>query len=91
LFHTSGSDNSGRYSYKQQPEICRWNCRKLAEALQPALPLSMSLAILEEVYETEFKTHYDAKMRKKLGLIQKDLGEEDMELVKDFFETLRLR
>lgn len=27
------SDDSGRYSYSAQPQICRWNCMKLAEAL----------------------------------------------------------
>lgn len=29
------SDNQGRYAYDQQPEICRWNMTKLAEALAP--------------------------------------------------------
>lgn len=28
-------DDGGRYSYEKQPEICRWNLRKLAEALAP--------------------------------------------------------
>lgn len=31
----NGSDSSGRYSFKNQPEMCRWNLLKLAEALQP--------------------------------------------------------
>lgn len=27
------SDDSGRYSYANQPAMCRWNCSKLLEAL----------------------------------------------------------
>lgn len=27
------ADNNGRYAYNKQPSICRWNLRKLAEAL----------------------------------------------------------
>ncbi len=29
----NASDNEGRYAYKNQPQICKWNCQKLAEAL----------------------------------------------------------
>ena len=32
------SDNEGRYRYEAQPEICKWNLGKLAEALDPILP-----------------------------------------------------
>ena len=27
-------DNNGRYSYKKQPEICKWNLWKLGEAIR---------------------------------------------------------
>ncbi|KAL5514995.1 hypothetical protein EMCRGX_G000100 [Ephydatia muelleri] len=33
----NGSDDGGRYSYTNQPAICRWNLKKLAEALSPSL------------------------------------------------------
>jgi uncharacterized protein YdiU (UPF0061 family) len=29
------SDDMARYTYSKQPEVCRWNCQKLAEALAP--------------------------------------------------------
>jgi uncharacterized protein YdiU (UPF0061 family) len=29
------SDTNGRYSYTNQPKICKWNLLKLAEALDP--------------------------------------------------------
>lgn len=31
------SDKEGRYSYKNQPSICKWNLLRLAEALHPLL------------------------------------------------------
>ncbi len=29
------ADNEGRYSYDNQPAMCRWNCGKLGEVLEP--------------------------------------------------------
>ena len=34
----SYSDNNGRYTYKKQPEICKWNLWKLGEAIKDCLP-----------------------------------------------------
>jgi uncharacterized protein YdiU (UPF0061 family) len=31
------SDDRGRYAYDQQPSICKWNLKKLSEALLPSL------------------------------------------------------
>ena len=47
------SDDSGRYDYQSQPSICRWNCLKLAEAIQAALPLSKAKQELE-IFDQEF-------------------------------------
>ncbi|NXG07277.1 SELO protein, partial [Sakesphorus luctuosus] len=85
----NGSDNMGRYAYNKQPEICKWNLGKLAEALVPELPLEISELILEEEYDAEFEKHYLQKMRKKLGLIQLEL-EEDSKLVSELLETMHL-
>lgn len=85
----NGSDNMGRYAYNKQPEICKWNLGKLAEALVPELPLALGHKILEEEYDVEFQRHYMQKMRKKLGLIQLEL-EEDGKLISDFLDTMNL-
>ncbi|NWW18411.1 SELO protein, partial [Falcunculus frontatus] len=85
----NGSDNTGRYAYNKQPEICKWNLGKLAEALVPELPLEISQLILEEEYDAEFDKHYLQKMRKKLGLIQLEL-EEDSKLVSELLETMHV-
>jgi serine/tyrosine/threonine adenylyltransferase len=60
-------DTGGRYTLRQQPNICEWNCIKLAEALNhPALPLTKSKSIVEKVFKEEFNRHYLNKMRKKV-------------------------
>ena len=43
------ADDQGRYSYEAQPEICKWNLIKLAEAIEDALPLEGSKAAVEEM------------------------------------------
>jgi uncharacterized protein YdiU (UPF0061 family) len=43
-------DDMARYSYKAQPEICKWNLIKLAEAMAEVLPLAKSRILLEDVY-----------------------------------------
>ncbi|KAE8616053.1 hypothetical protein XENTR_v10008705 [Xenopus tropicalis] len=85
----NGSDNMGRYAYNKQPEICKWNLGKLAEALIPELPLSISQSILDDEYDAEFQNHYMEKMRKKLGLVRLKL-DDDSHLVSDLLETMNI-
>lgn len=83
----NASDDQGRYSYEAQPEICKWNLIKLAEAIKDALPLERSKAAVEEIYDVEFRQSYMQKMRLKLGLLKKQLPE-DEDLVKSLLETM---
>ena len=59
-------DGTGRYSYENQPEICKWNLLKLAEDLSSfAGPLETFIEILngfQEIYEN----HYYSKLRAKV-------------------------
>ena len=41
------SDDGGRYAYDRQPTICRWNLKKLAEALSTCLPEDKAEEILK--------------------------------------------
>lgn len=68
-FVCNTSDEEGRYSYENQPDMCRWNCEKLAEALDPLLPLKVSLPVIDEVFQQAFDTRYYGRMRLKLGLL----------------------
>ena len=54
VLHFCIADDMARYSYKAQPEICKWNLIKLAEALADILPLAKSRALLEDVYVYSF-------------------------------------
>uniref|UniRef100_T1ILI2 non-specific serine/threonine protein kinase n=1 Tax=Strigamia maritima TaxID=126957 RepID=T1ILI2_STRMM len=81
----NSSDDGGRYTYVKQPEICKWNLMKLAEALAPFLPLEQSMQELA-VFEAEFDKYYQDKMRKKLGLVKQMDG--DKELIQKFLNTL---
>jgi uncharacterized protein YdiU (UPF0061 family) len=48
------SDDSGRYTYEAQPDICYWNCEKLAAALASVLDISRARAELRSLYSQEF-------------------------------------
>ncbi|XP_021114409.1 selenoprotein O isoform X4 [Heterocephalus glaber] len=85
----NASDNAGRYTYSKQPEVCKWNLQKLAEALEPELPLVLGRAIVAEEFDTEFQKHYLQKMRRKLGLVRGE-QEEDSALVAKLLETMHL-
>ncbi|KAF5926051.1 hypothetical protein HPG69_016758, partial [Diceros bicornis minor] len=85
----NASDSAGRYAYSKQPEVCKWNLQKLAEALEPELPRELGEAILAEEFDAEFHRHYLQKMRKKLGLVGAE-REEDGVLVAKLLETMHL-
>lgn len=41
-------DDGGRYAFINQPEICKWNLNKLAEAISDVLPMTQSDPVLEK-------------------------------------------
>uniref|UniRef100_A0A8C4RJ00 Selenoprotein O n=1 Tax=Erpetoichthys calabaricus TaxID=27687 RepID=A0A8C4RJ00_ERPCA len=85
-FICNASDTGGRYSYRAQPSVCRWNLLKLAEALVPDLPLEVSRAVLEE-FDAEFDGCYLIIMGTKLGLLRHQVPE-DKTLVTELLETM---
>ncbi|CAG2106778.1 unnamed protein product [Medioppia subpectinata] len=87
------SDDGGRYSYAKQPEICKWNLSKFAEALQPIVPLNETKEILDNNYYNTYNTEYRDKMLKKMGLtISVDKTSRDLlsdeELIQSFLNTM---
>lgn len=86
-FICNASDDGGRYTYQKQPEICKWNCKKFAEAIQMALPLARTEPELQRIYDDAYGEHYKTKMRKKFGLLKKELPE-DQKLVESFLTTM---
>jgi uncharacterized protein YdiU (UPF0061 family) len=65
----NGSDNSGRYSYEKQPEICKWNLIKLSEVLAPLLDLNISAELIKE-YDNIYQQKYDHLLFQKFGFIE---------------------
>lgn len=59
------TDNGGRYAFNKQPEICKWNCVKLAEALFLLAPMERLLNAVKSFDDT-FQRHYMQCMRKKV-------------------------
>ncbi len=74
-----------RYCYGNQPEIALWNLARLAEALLPLQEkehLEAGLALYAQTYEEAMRN----ALAKKLGFVS--LGEDDSELITDFFKLL---
>lgn len=65
----NGSDNSGRYSYEKQPEICKWNLIKLSEVLSPLLEFNISAELIKE-YDNIYQQKYDHLLFQKFGFIE---------------------
>ncbi|MBP0020164.1 MAG: YdiU family protein [Cyanobacteria bacterium SBLK] len=67
-FTAASFDRLGRYSYRNQPNACRWNLEMLQRPLSKVMPLSEMAAILESF--PEFYTQaYEGMLLKKLGFL----------------------
>ena len=64
------SDHGGRYSYRQQPAMCGWNLRKLAEMWAIIFPSQKANfeAIIGEHFDAAFNEAYKSAMAAKLGI-----------------------
>jgi len=83
------SDHSGRYSYENQPFICKWNLARLADSLCVLAPHEKMMEILKSNYQKYYEEVYYQRMREKLGLfvLRK---EEDIQMIKDLVELLNM-
>lgn len=66
----NSSDREGRYSYENQPQICKWNLYKLAEALSSHLPLEKTIEYVEKEYDQFYDIYYYSRMREKVFFFQ---------------------
>ena len=91
-FICNASDDGGRYTYAKQPEICKWNLGKFAEAIGAAVPIAETKEILEREYDATFRQHYRTLMANKLGLTDMMEGEEVSnldDLIASLFDTMK--
>ena len=69
-FICNASDVGGRYTYAKQPEICKWNLGKFAEAIAEAVPVDETKEIIENTFDETFQHYYRDIMANKLGLVR---------------------
>ena len=88
----SSIDTYGRYSYKNQPKMAKWNLTRLAETLIPLLHKDENKAI--ELAENEinnfislYENYFFAGMGAKLGLFEK--RKEDEMLIDDLLNLMQ--
>jgi serine/tyrosine/threonine adenylyltransferase len=70
-FICNHSDEDGRYRYEAQPEICKWNLMKLAEALKPMVDEAATKGFVAENYDRMYKDEYNSLLNEKFGLVDK--------------------
>jgi uncharacterized protein YdiU (UPF0061 family) len=81
------TDQQGRYSYANQPQIGHWNCFALGQALLPLIGTVEDAQEALGVYEAAFAAKIDELLHAKLGL--EAVLEEDAELLAAMFSLMQ--
>jgi uncharacterized protein YdiU (UPF0061 family) len=81
------TDQQGRYSYANQPQIGHWNCYALGQALLPLIGEVEDAQEALGIYEGAFAAKIDELLHAKLGL-QNSLPE-DAELLASMFSLMQ--
>mmetsp|Transcript_11215 Transcript_11215/g.18877 ORF Transcript_11215/g.18877 Transcript_11215/m.18877 type:complete len:282 (+) Transcript_11215:742-1587(+) len=69
-FICNHSDNDrGRYRYKAQPSICKWNLYKLSEALDPIVDIEPTSNYIRSNFDEVYSHKFYLTMAQKLGLV----------------------
>lgn len=79
----SSIDREGRYAYNNQPEMAAWNLARFAESLLKLLDKDAEKAVAKaqkavEGFSDLFEEYWYEGMRKKLGLFDKQDGDEEL-------------
>jgi uncharacterized protein YdiU (UPF0061 family) len=87
----SSIDQTGRYSFSNQPSIAQWNLARFAETLLPLLGAEQdqTIALATEsinAYSAKFQQEWLKAMRSKLGLLQAQ--PEDKELISALLDVM---
>jgi uncharacterized protein YdiU (UPF0061 family) len=81
------TDQQGRYSYANQPQIGHWNCFALGQALLPLIGTVEDAQEALGVYEAAFAGKIDELLHAKLGL--EAILPEDAELLANMFTLMQ--
>src|SRR5690349_5637556 len=80
------SDDEGRYSFQNQPNVCFFNLEKLCVAMTSLFPAKTCSGLLNSYWEI-FGNFYEKKMRRRLGLVNNE-SKEDGKLVGEMLNLL---
>jgi uncharacterized protein YdiU (UPF0061 family) len=72
------SDQQGRYSYGNQPQIGHWNCYALGQALLPLIGDVETTQAALDTYQGAFAAKIDTLLRAKLGLATQQDADRDL-------------
>ncbi len=81
------TDEQGRYSYANQPQIGHWNCYALGQALLPLIGTVEATQDALDVYQPEFARAIDVLMHAKLGLMNTE--DDDRPLFDKLFSLMQ--
>jgi uncharacterized protein YdiU (UPF0061 family) len=81
------TDQQGRYSYANQPQVGHWNCYALGQALLPLIGNVDDTQEALAVYKPEFARAHDEIFHAKLGL--GTVLEQDATLFEDMFKLMQ--
>jgi uncharacterized protein YdiU (UPF0061 family) len=81
------SDDEGRYSYRNQPAMAKWNLERFMNAISPLIELEAGQKALNE-YDLLFKKYYHQIMMKKLGIDATEIHDKDQKLVSSVLDLL---
>jgi uncharacterized protein YdiU (UPF0061 family) len=72
------TDQQGRYSYANQPQVGHWNCYALGQAMLPLIGEVDDVEDALDVYRPEFSMTLERLLRAKLGLTTTQSGDQDL-------------
>jgi uncharacterized protein YdiU (UPF0061 family) len=72
------TDQQGRYSYANQPQVGHWNCYALGQAMLPLIGEVDDVEDALDVYRPEFSATLERLLRGKLGLTTTEPGDRDL-------------
>ena len=81
------SDNNGRYSYANQPQMGHWNCYALGQAMLPLIGDVDEVHAALAVYKPAFSSKLDELLHAKMGL--RTVQPEDNALFDQLFATMQ--
>lgn len=87
-FTPNTSDKEGRYSFKNQAGVCKWNLKQLFMSIGTLLSMNKELGEIAEKFCTLHQDAYMKKMRQKLGLVK--IIPDDDKLVEALLKTMHL-